>query len=186
MKGELTQIELKRQLHYDPKTGEFTWLISNGPRVKVGDIAGCLNNYGYICIGINGKSYKAQRLAYLYMEGYFPEYEIDHKFGIRDDNRWSKIQHVTPTCNRQNQKVNKNNKSGFTGVSWSGQRKKWVGKIRINYKIIYLGFYDNPLEAALARFTFEVQCPLWKCNYRSELVKAIKRAWPGFRFITTL
>jgi hypothetical protein len=181
IKNMLTQAELKRHLHYDPKTGIFTRLISNNGKTKVGEIAGT-NCNGYIRIKVNKKSYQAHRLAFLYMEGYFPEYMVDHKFGIKDDNKWSELQHVTPTCNAQNAKIYRHNTSGFPGVTWRKQRKKWFSNITINNKLIYLGLYDDPLEAALARFTFEDQCPLWKCNYSGRLVKAIKRVWPEFNF----
>jgi hypothetical protein len=176
----LTQAELKRQLHYDPETGIFTWLVSNN-QVKVGDVAGYLHD-GYIRIGINQKQYMAHRLAHLYMEGYFPEHQMDHNLGIKDDNRWSEIKHVTTSCNMQNKKINKRNKSGFPGVSLSGRGKKWKSKIVIDKKHITLGYYKDPLEAALARFTVEQQCSKWTCNYRSYLVKAIKAVWPEFRF----
>jgi len=182
MKVELTQKELKRKLHYNPKTGIFTWLIKNSNRILIGSIAGCLCSDGYIRIGINGKNYSAHRLAHLYMKGYWPEHEIDHKFGIRDDNRWLKIQHVTKSCNLQNQKISKNNTSGFPGVTLDKRTKMWQSQIKVNYKLIKLGLYNDPLEAALARFTFEMQCSQWTCNYRSELVKAIKNAWPEFKF----
>jgi len=181
MKERLTQAELKRQLHYDPNTGIFTRLVSNGGGVKVGDIAGCYFN-GYIAISINSKKYLAHRLACLYTEGYFPEYDMDHKFGIRDDNRWSELQHATRSCNMQNQMVYKKNNTGFPGVTLSENGKKFISMITINKKQNYLGSYDNPLEAALARFTVEDQCSEWTCNYRSELVKAIKVAWPEFNF----
>jgi hypothetical protein len=181
-KNKLTQIELKRQLHYDPETGIFTWKISK-QRVQFGKIAGGFDRDGYIRININGKKYSAHRLAWLYMEGYWPEHQIDHKFGIKDDNRWSEIQHVTKFCNLQNQKVDKRNKSGFPGVTGNNITKKWRSLIRINNKKFHLGYYKDPLEAALARFTAEMDCPNWTCNHRGELAKAIKAAWPEFRFL---
>jgi hypothetical protein len=79
-------------------------------------------------------------------------------------------------------KINKYNTSGFPGVSYSGFHQKWNGFIKVNGKKIHLGYYKNALEAALARFTFEVWCSRWKCDYNSELVKAIKVEWPEFRF----
>lgn len=178
MKEKITQCELKRVLHYDPKTGVFTWKVNTGP-VKVGTIAGCFDD-GYIRIRINKKMYYAQLLAYLYMKGYFPEYLVDHKDGIGSNNKWSNLRHVTTSCNMQNTKIYNTNTSGFPGVCKDGN--KWKSSIKIKPKIINLGSYYNPLEAALARFTLEQQCSKWTCNYRSELVLAIRAAWPGFKF----
>jgi len=179
---KLTQKELKRLMHYDADTGIFTWLVRNSNRMKIGDVAGNKAVRGNIDIRIKGKLYKAHRLAFLYMEGYMPEHLVDHKNGVKTDNRWKEIRHATSTCNMQNSKISSRNKSGYPGVYWKNDHNKWIGQITINGKARYLGFYDDPLEAALARFTAEHQCPAWECNYRSELSKAIKRTWPNFKF----
>ncbi len=178
----MNQSELRRQLHYDPNTGIFTRLVSTNKKIRIGDVAGSLNNStGYIGIQVNGQIYQAHRLAYLYMEGYFPEYQVDHKNGVRDDNRWENLRHTTQSCNMQNQTIRSNNLSGFTGVSWNNRRQKWYSQIKVLNRNVFIGCYDDPLEAALARFTFEVQCPHWTCNYQSLLVKVIKIVWPEFK-----
>lgn len=181
MKNNLTQVELKRILHYDPDTGIFTWRISRrAGTARAGTVAGHVNTKGYVVIKIKSRGYKAHRLAFLYMKGYFPEHQVDHKLGARADNSWSGLRHATQTCNSQNRGMNKNNSSGFPGVTWEKAEEKWVSQIQINRKGVKVGRYNDPLEAALARFTVEVQCKNWTCNYRSELVLAIKRAWPEF------
>jgi hypothetical protein len=81
----------------------------------------------------------------------------------------------------QNQAVSTRNSSGFPGVTWHKQYEKWQSSITVNKKFSYIGLYDDPLEAALARFTVETQCPQWTCNYQSLLVKIIKIVWPEFR-----
>lgn len=182
----LTQNELKQLLHYDPKTGIFTWLVSKSGNYGIGSIAGYLDKNiksGYNIIKIQGKKYPSHRLAWLYMEGYLPEYQIDHKNGIRDDNRWENLRHVTNVCNLQNQKLSSGNSSGFPGVVWHKRNHKWVSQITVNKKQLHLGYYNTPLDAALARFTIEIQCPNWTCNYRSELVKSILLDWPEFKAI---
>lgn len=179
-KPVLTQKRLKEMLIYDPETGIFTWLASVS-NVKAGDIAGSLcKATGYIKIRLDRNEYLAHRLAHFYMEGYFPETEIDHKKGIRCDNRWSQIKPVSRSCNSQNCKLSSNNKSGFPGVSFNKRLKVWQSDVMLNGKTISLGRYDNKLDAALARFTFELNCERWKCNHRGVLVEAIRKEWPLF------
>ena len=176
----LTQKRLKEVLHYDPETGDFTWKVNRGG-ARIGRVCskGTMNN-GYSQIRIDYKPYLAHRLAHLYMEGYFPEHDMDHKFGVRDDNRWAKLSHVSRVCNTQNRVISSRSTSGFPGVGWDGYNNKWRVDIRAQYKSHYLGRYADPLEGALARLTVEVQCPLWTCNHQGALVKAIKAAWPEF------
>ncbi len=178
---QLTQKKIKQLLHYNSFTGVFTWEINRNGQPEKGKVAGYKHPRGYIGIMIDGKSYYAHRLAWLYTYGYLPEHQVDHKNGICSDNRISKLRHVTNRCNLQNQRIHINNTSGFPGVHWYKKYKKWSAQIRINSKRYHLGYYNSPLEAALARYTTEVQCPQWTCNYRSELVKAIKISWPEFQ-----
>jgi len=167
---------LKKHLRYDQDTGLFIWISRT-----IGKVAGCLSKEsGYVKIRINDVLYLAHRLAWLYVEGYWPEHEIDHINGVRNDNRRANLRHVTGTCNAQNTKIFETNTSGYPGVSWSKERRAWESKINISDKTIHLGRYHTPIDAALARYTFESQCPKRKCNRRSELAKAIKRAWPEF------
>lgn len=51
----------------------------------------------------------------------------------------------------QNRKLNKNNKTGIRGVSWSSQKKKYHAQITFKRKLINLGFFDNIDDAANAR-----------------------------------
>ena len=82
----LTQSRLKELLHYNPETGIFTWLVSK-KGVKIGNIAGSVNSIGYRYISVDRILYKASRLAWLFIEGYFPENDVDHINRIRDDDR---------------------------------------------------------------------------------------------------
>ena len=179
-KRNLTQKRLKEVLDYNPTTGIFTRKTKTAYNSHIGEIVGSFDSRGYWQITIDRERYKAHRLAWLYIKGYFPENEIDHLNGKKDDNRLSNLREVSRACNMQNSKKYSTNTSGFPGVDWNKQNKKWRARIRIHNKKYFLGIYDDPLDAALARLTEEVWNPNWHCNYRGELIKAIKKAWPDF------
>ena len=178
----LTQERLKELVNYDPETGIFTNKVGR-PNSNPGAIIGTISTGGYLVMTVDEKRYQCHRLAFLYMEGYLPEHDVDHRKGIKVDNRWSEIRHVTRSCNQQNCGMLKNNISGFKGVSWDNNRSKWSAAIWVHGKEYKLGRHDSKLEAALTRLTFELECPLWKCDERSELMKAIKKEWDDFPLI---
>jgi len=82
--------QLKTYLNYNPLIGNFTWLLNPGTKNLIGKIAGSLNE-GYICIGLGKQVYYAHRLAYLFMTGMNPEYEIHHKDEDKSNNKWNNL-----------------------------------------------------------------------------------------------
>lgn len=145
--AELTQEELKKLLRYEPETGLFYWLVSLARRVKVGDIAGTVKNNGYIRIRINGKMHYSHRLAFFYHYGEWPVDQLDHIDGNPANNRIDNLRDANNSENAQNRGVRSNNRSGFIGVHWYKQSKKWRAEIRINGKQKHLGYFDAPQEA---------------------------------------
>lgn len=141
--SELTQSRLKELLAYDPATGVFTWRIS-GHGVSVGKIAGCLAATGYRRIRIDSRNYQSHRLAWLYMTGDWPAAEIDHINGVRDDNRLTNLREATRKENSQNLGISPKNTSGFPGVHWNKQRRKWQAIIGKNGMRKHLGYFDTP------------------------------------------
>jgi hypothetical protein len=144
----LTQDELKRQLHYDPTTGIFTRNIIKTGRFKVGQEAGCFDSSnGYLKIGLNGKRYFSHRLAWLYVNGYFPDY-IDHINGNRTDNRFVNLREASASQNAMNRGLPSNNTTGVIGVR--KHRNKFTAVVKINKKNKYIGIYKTKEEAAKA------------------------------------
>jgi hypothetical protein len=74
---------------------------------------------------------------------------VDHINGDIHDNRKSNLRICTQQQNAINKKRQKNNTSGYVGVSWSKILNKWEAYICPNYKKINLGFFENKSEAAL-------------------------------------
>jgi hypothetical protein len=125
----LSAEEVRALLHYDPATGVFKWrrrlLGSFATRAAgriwntkhAGKTTGTDNGQGYLCICIRAVSYRAHRLAWLYMTGEYPKHEIDHKNGVCSDNRWVNLRDVTPSINQQNKrKAPVNSTTGILGV----------------------------------------------------------------------
>jgi hypothetical protein len=142
--------KIRSCLTYDPDTGSFTWLKNIGDKIKKGDAAGCKDSYGYIVIGFDGKGYKAHRLAYLLMTGFWPKDQIDHVNGHKEDNSWKNIRESTSRQNSRNQKINSRNTSGYKGVSLEKSTGKWKASIRIEGDRKYLGCFKTKEAAAFA------------------------------------
>ena len=115
----LTQRRLKRILHYDRKTGEFTWLVQRGSRITPGMRAGCPNGAGYIVIHVNYILYHAHRLAWFYCYGKWPRV-IDHINRKRNDNRLCNLRHFDYSKNSMNQNRYRISKSNQRGIHWRG------------------------------------------------------------------
>jgi len=84
---------------------------------------------------------------------------VDHINGDALDNRRSNLRAVTNSENLRNAIRRCTNKSGYVGVVWHTQTKKWNARIKVNYKAISLGLYDNKEDANAARLKAEKE--LW-------------------------
>lgn len=120
----ITQERLKELLDYNPETGVFTWKIDgNNQYVKKGMEAGTLYNNDYIMIMVEGERQGAHRWAFLYMEGYIPEF-VDHIDRNPQNNRWKNLRSASKPQNCRNKK-HKKSKSGYANVMWAKDRQKW-------------------------------------------------------------
>ena len=69
------------------RNGHLYWIKAKAKRTKVGDQFGCLHHTGYRHGKFSGKLYREHRLIWLLLKGTFPDGDLDHINGIRDDNR---------------------------------------------------------------------------------------------------
>lgn len=88
--------------------------------------------------------------------------EVDHRNMDRLDNRKKNLRLATPTQNRANQRVSRNNKLGFKGVSRNTGSSTFRAYIWIKGKYSHLGCFSTPEAANAAYF------------------KAAKKAWGQF------
>jgi hypothetical protein len=168
----LTQNELKKYLSYDKNTSILIRLI--GQIRWINKEAGWINDQGYRLINVKKSKYRAHRLAFLYVEGYLPEHEVDHINKIRDDNRWCNLRHTTHKCNLRNTKVQIDNKTGVTGVYLPKNGNLWIAAITVDSKRIHIGCFNKFSDAVMARWEAENKYNFIKCQSDSSAYNYLK------------
>lgn len=136
----LTPESLRELVKYDPDTGVFIRTVDQG-RWKAGEIAGGPQNRGYLRIAVAGERHLAHRLAWLYMTGQWPQENVDHRNGVRTDNRWTNLRAATPKQNQMNRGADSGSASGYKNVYRA--KKGW--RVRIEEREVW-GF-ETPEDA---------------------------------------
>lgn len=142
--------EAEELFKLDPESGKLYWKVRSARRVKIGDEAGTKNCNGYRQVYILGRLYRSHRVVFAIIHGRWPESELDHINGIRDDNRPSNLREATPSQNSMNTGMSGMNKSGIRGVSWSKVCNKWRASIQVRRKQIHLGVFNSISDAEVA------------------------------------
>lgn len=105
----------------------------------------------------NGYVQAQRSKLYVYMHrliaGAGPDELVDHMNGDRLDNRMCNLRIATSSqngANRTGDRRKLGTSSGYKGVSWDKQRRKWVASIHIHGKTVALGRYEVEADAARA------------------------------------
>src|SRR6478752_3315378 len=86
----LSANRLRKLLNYDPATGVFRWRVHRGGPNNFGGVAGSIHPpKGYRVICVDGKIYRANRLAWHYMTGRWPKLAIGYINHNTSDTRWA-------------------------------------------------------------------------------------------------
>jgi hypothetical protein len=153
----LTAEYAKLRLVYDPLSGIMIWRERAPKNAEIrrwntryaDRRAGSLDaTTGYRLVRIDYTRYPEHRIAWLITYGEWPPDDIDHRNGKCDDNRLSNLRRANYSQNRTNSQPPRTNTSGSKGVSLD--RGKWIAKITIDSKRVYLGRYNTAAEAAEA------------------------------------
>lgn len=143
--------ELRGLFCYDPEEGVLRWR-SYQPRPRVaknkwGPVlnggAGYFNAKGYIHIVLpSTETVLAHRVAWAIHYGNWPALAVDHKNGVKSDNRICNLRELTDRENNQNRhSAMVTNRLGVLGVKRSG--KKFRADIEIDGKCHYLGTHPT-------------------------------------------
>jgi hypothetical protein len=147
MADEIIAARVRELLNYDPETGIFTRKVRTAQRHQVGDRADFLvtsgGAKGYYRLTFDSQRFLAHRVAWLYINGAWPEFDIDHKNGRKHDNRICNLRDIPNRINRQNiQGPRSDNKaSGVLGVTL--HQGRWRSRIQIDGKAVELGSFDT-------------------------------------------
>jgi len=103
------------------------------------------------CIYARATINKKKIYLHIFLLGKNIGFEIDHINNNGLDNRRKNLRFCTHSENEKNRRINKNNKTGYIGVSFDKYKNKFSADIRHLNKHIFLGNFDDPKEAAKAR-----------------------------------
>jgi len=188
---KLTVEDVRRFLHYDPKTGRFWWKI-RAYDTFYGDVTMRFNrgkawnqrfagtraftslSLGYFVGSILGCKVYAHRVAWIHYYGEMPSQGllIDHINGDRTDNRISNLRLVTRQQNIYN-KPSRGGASQHKGVLWNKYARKWQTVIRHEGKTRHLGLFNSEEEAA-ARYIQEAEIVQGEYAYHNSAGKNLK------------
>lgn len=112
-----------------------------------------LNQYRW-CAYFNGYNWYAQRTPNIKMHrvilGYKGKHQVDHIDGRGLNNQRKNLRICTHSQNGMNRGKQKNNTSGYKGVSRHKKAEKWQASIKLHRKLIYLGIFKSKKEAKIA------------------------------------
>ncbi len=146
----ITQELLKQYFSYND--GQLVRNFNSGGE-KAGTCAGWVNTVSrgkkYIRLNVCGKQIYLHQAIFIYHHGYLPKF-IDHTNGDSFDNRIENLRETNQSLNTGNSKLSKANTSGYKGVVWRKDTKKWMAQIVKDRKRYGLGSFNNIEDAANA------------------------------------
>lgn len=146
----ITQDLLKQYFSY--KDGQLVRNFNSGGE-KAGTFAGWVNTVTrgkkYIRLNVCGNQIYLHQAIFLMHHGYLPKC-IDHINGNSFDNRIENLRETNQSLNTANSLLSKANTSGYKGVVWRKDTKKWMAQIVKDRKRYGLGSFDNIEDAANA------------------------------------
>lgn len=158
--------DARRFLSYDPHTGEIRWKEkrTRNSKANVGDLAGGLDDHGYVRVMLNGRKYRAQHLAFALMGDVVPLC-VDHINGIRNDNRWCNLRPASIALNNKNAVRKRTGSTPHKGVTWSKAHNKWKCRINNDGVTEYLGLFAD-LDVAVTAWQTRAEQLKYSARHR--------------------
>lgn len=155
---------LRLLLRYEPETGRLFWsqrgkawfsdagqARSWNTRYAGREAFRNLNLNGYLMGYVLDSNLVAQRVIMAIVDGKWPDDDVDHIDGDRQNNRLVNLRHATRAENLRNSGSRKGSSSRFCGVSWDKARGRWTANCtdKVGHRR-HLGRFVDETEAARA------------------------------------
>lgn len=131
------------------RRGELLWRRTR-IRSLLGKPAGSVDSKGYRIVKVRGLLLKVHRVIWAMAYGEWPNGDLDHKNGVRSDNRLTNLRIADRSQNMWNRKPMSNNRSGVPGVHKT-PRGKWVAQLQVRKVKVLRAMYDTFEDAVAAR-----------------------------------
>jgi len=159
----IRQIRIEGNIAYVPLTKGYEAIIDAADASFVGqwrwkgsDTMSPYHVYAMRTVKHKGKS-SAQSLHRLIM-GNPAGFLVDHINGNTLDNRRTNLRLATKGQNQTNSRMRANNKSGYRGVHWRPDTRKWCSQIKSNGVVRTLGSFATVEAAAEAYRKAAIEC----------------------------
>lgn len=164
MSFQITPEIVKEFFHYDPAVGVLRWRprdrkwFTSDRQYKNWNTRYANNEAGYTHkkpdgalykkVSIFKREYAVHRVIFMWMEGRWPDPQIDHKDGDGLNNVWNNLREATASQNNYNRRAKKSNKSGYKGVH--PVKNGFKATISVEGKSMSLGTFSTAKDAYMA------------------------------------
>lgn len=131
---------------HDCNNKEFYFDLEDYDKIK--NYCWYIDDKNYVKTTFKGTTLKFHKVITTYVL-------VDHINRNTVDNRKENLRDATYQENARNSSLAKNNKSGYTGVSWSKTMSKWESVIMVDRKRKVLGYFNNKEDAVKIRLQAE-------------------------------
>ena len=132
-------------LEYRCKSGK-TFLFDAEDLPIINQSRWCVDSAGYVQGVIDHRRVKLHRVL-MKTQG---NAVVDHINGDPSDCRKSNLRITSQHQNTMNNSLPKNSSTGYKGVCFDRHKRKYMAHIHPNGRMIFLGYFDKPKDAAMA------------------------------------